>query len=81
MVSLLQQHHIIHHCGTVGRQHPGVQSGIVCTLLQDNDAEDVVDKNDLNTQKDSTTIDIELAQQQHQSGLQEPQSRTTHPLP
>ncbi|KAH3705693.1 hypothetical protein DPMN_080770 [Dreissena polymorpha] len=29
----------------------------------------------------STSIDIELAQQPHQSRLQEPQSRTTLPLP
>ncbi|KAH3790886.1 hypothetical protein DPMN_169094 [Dreissena polymorpha] len=37
---------IIHHCGTGwGQQHPGVQSGI------DNDAQDVVGKDDLTTQK------------------------------
>ncbi|KAH3879115.1 hypothetical protein DPMN_003016 [Dreissena polymorpha] len=43
-------HHIIHHCGTeVERQHPGVQSEI------DKDAEDVVDKDDLNTQKIKTS--------------------------
>ncbi|KAH3882142.1 hypothetical protein DPMN_006073 [Dreissena polymorpha] len=29
----------------------------------------------------STSIDIELAQQPHESRLQEPQSRTTLPLP
>ncbi|KAH3896004.1 hypothetical protein DPMN_020175 [Dreissena polymorpha] len=38
-------HNIIHHCGTDGGQHPGVQSGI------DKDAENVVDKDDLNTLK------------------------------
>ncbi|KAH3879817.1 hypothetical protein DPMN_003724 [Dreissena polymorpha] len=31
--------------------------------------------------KESTSIDIVLAQQQHQSGMHEPQSRTTLPLP
>ncbi|KAH3882163.1 hypothetical protein DPMN_006094 [Dreissena polymorpha] len=36
-------------------------------LSLDKDAEDVVDKNDLNTQKGSTSIDIEFAQEQHQS--------------
>ncbi|KAH3693405.1 hypothetical protein DPMN_080837, partial [Dreissena polymorpha] len=50
-------------------------------LSQDNDAEDVVDKNNLNTQKESTSIGIELAQQQCQSSMQEIQSRTTLPLP
>ncbi|KAH3693401.1 hypothetical protein DPMN_080833 [Dreissena polymorpha] len=36
-------------------------------LSPDKDAEDVVDKNDLNTQKERTSIDIEFDQEQHQS--------------
>ncbi|KAH3878295.1 hypothetical protein DPMN_002183 [Dreissena polymorpha] len=31
--------------------------------------------------QESTSFDIVLAQQQHQSGMHEPQSRTTLPLP
>ncbi|KAH3872114.1 hypothetical protein DPMN_035328 [Dreissena polymorpha] len=42
---------------------------------------DVVDKNKLNTQKESTSIGIELAQQQYQSSMQDIQSKTTLPLP
>ncbi|KAH3737108.1 hypothetical protein DPMN_043684 [Dreissena polymorpha] len=49
-------HHIIHHCGTL-------------LLSWDNDAEDVGTSM---TQKESTSIDIELAKQQHQSGLHTP---------
>ncbi|KAH3879102.1 hypothetical protein DPMN_003003 [Dreissena polymorpha] len=84
-------------------------------MMPFNDAEDVVDKDDLNTQKQllstedigvvkgsakskssdvrvtqpfksssapaqSTSIDIKLAQQPHQSRLQKPQSRLTLPL-
>ncbi|KAH3773684.1 hypothetical protein DPMN_175052 [Dreissena polymorpha] len=35
-ISLLQQHHIVHHCGTGDiwqRQHPVVQSGITCKCM------------------------------------------------
>ncbi|KAH3879830.1 hypothetical protein DPMN_003737 [Dreissena polymorpha] len=47
-------------------------------LSQDKDAEDVVDKDDLNTQKESPGFDIELVRQRHQPGLQKPQVKHDH---
>ncbi|KAH3703903.1 hypothetical protein DPMN_078955 [Dreissena polymorpha] len=93
-------------------QITGSKVKVTWLLSLDNDATDVVNKDDLNTQKlykmipvkskssdvrdilaetnkgencgsapaQSTSIDIKLAQQPHESRLQEPQSRTNLPL-
>ncbi|KAH3790418.1 hypothetical protein DPMN_168617 [Dreissena polymorpha] len=71
-------HHIIHHCGTellLGRDNDAEDVG------DKHDAEDEVAKNGMNLHKVSTSIDIQLAKQQHQSGLQEPNTEPSFPSP
>ncbi|KAH3895958.1 hypothetical protein DPMN_020127 [Dreissena polymorpha] len=65
------------HTSPLNRVSQNSNSGLIniskSLLSQDKDAEDVGDKDNLNTQKESPGFDIELVRQQHQSGPHKPQ--------